>query len=129
MTRENGFTLLEFVIASAVFLVGVLGLLFFYQVPFVMNEIARDTTIAVQDASTVVEQMRVTSFGNIQSTNWDTWAQTSGTKHLPLETNETVSVTYAGTDPLQLTVTVQWTRRGRTRDVRLTSRRTQLLSQ
>lgn len=114
---------MEFVIASAVFLVGVLGLLLFYQAPFVMNEIARDTTIAVQDASAVIEQIRITSFGSIQTTPWDTWAQNNGKKHLP---TEQIFVDFTGTDPLQFTVRVQWDRRGRSREVRLSSQQTQL---
>lgn len=116
--------MLEVVIASAVLLVAVMGLLSFYQSPLRLNEAARDTTIAIQDSSKVIEQIRATPFGNIESTNWDTWAQNNGAKNLP---SETMSVSYAnpGTDPLEFTVTTQWTRRGVTRNVRLTSRITQ----
>ena len=122
--RRSGFTMLELVIASAILLVAVLGLLSVYQSPFVLNEVVRDTTTAVQDASKVIEQIRVTAFASVQMTDpwWDTWAQNNGAKNLP---SETVSVAYAGTDPLELTVTVQWTRRNRTRNIRLTSRITQ----
>lgn len=120
--RRSGFTLLELVMGSAVLLIALLGLLSFYRSPFMLNEIARDTTIAIQDATKVIEQMRVTPFGSLQTTNWDTWAQNNGAKNLP---SETVSVAYTGTDPLEFTVTVQWTRRNRTRTVRLTSRATQ----
>lgn len=122
--NKMGFTMLEVVIASAVLLVAVMGLLSFYQSPLRLNEAARDTTIAIQDSSKVIEQIRATPFGNIESTNWDTWAQNNGAKNLP---SETMSVSYAnpGTDPLEFTVTTQWTRRGVTRNVRLTSRITQ----
>lgn len=124
--RHHGFTLLELMIGSAVLLVAILGLLSFYRSPFVLNEMARDTTVAVQDISKVMEQVRVTPFGSIQTTNWDTWAQNNNAKNLP---SETFAVSYAGTDPLEFTVTVQWTRRGRTRDVRLSSRVTQAVLQ
>ena len=124
--RYHGFTLLELMIGSAVLLVAILGLLSFYRSPFVLNEMARDTTVAVQDISKVMEQVRVTPFGSIQTTNWDTWAQNNNAKNLP---SETFAVSYAGTDPLEFTVTVQWTRRGRTRDVRLSSRVTQAVLQ
>jgi len=120
--RRSGFTMLELVIASAVLLIAVLGLLSVYQSPFVLNELTRDTTTAVQDASKVIEQMRVTAFASVQTTNWDTWAQNNGAKNLP---SETLSIAYTGTDPLEFTVTVQWTRRSRTRNIRLTSRITQ----
>ena len=114
--------MLELMFGSVILLVVIVGLLSFYRSPFVLNELSRDTTIAVQDVSKVIEQMRVTPFGNIQTTNWDTWAQGAGAKNLP---SETISVSYNGTDPLEFTVTAQWTRRGRTRDIRLSSRLTQ----
>ena len=120
--KQRGFTMLELMFGSVILLVVIVGLLSFYRSPFVLNELARDTTIAVQDVSKVIEQMRVTPFGNIQTTDWDTWAQNNGAKNLP---SETISMTYTGTDPLEFTVTVQWIRKGRTRTIRLTSRATQ----
>lgn len=125
--RRSGFTLLELVIGSAVLLIAVLGLLSFYRSPFILNELARDTTIAVQDGSKVIEQIRVTPFGSIQMPDpyWDTWAQSNGAKNLP---GETITVAYTGTDPLEFTVTVQWTRVvGRTRSIRLSSRATEAM--
>ena len=120
--RRSGFTMLELMFGSVILLVVIVGLLSFYRSPFVLNELSRDTTIAVQDVSKVIEQMRVTPFGSIQTTYWDTWAQGNGAKNLPLEA---IAVSYNGTDPLEFTVTAQWTRRERTRDIRLSSRLTQ----
>jgi len=116
---EKGFTLLEFIFGSVVLIIAVVGLLAFFRSPIVVNEIARDTTIAMQDASAIIEQMRMIGFGSIQATDWDAWAQSNNAKNLE---SETIATSYSGTDPLEATVTVTWTRRGRTRDVRLTSR-------
>lgn len=122
MRLQLGFTMLELVMASVVFLIAVLGLLSFYRSPFALNEASRDTTLAIQDASQVIEQMRVSSFGSLQTTNWDSWAQSNGAKNLPDETISVVFTDLVVNNLLEFTVTARWTRRMRTREVRLTSR-------
>ena len=95
--------MIELMIASAVLLVAITGLLGFYRSPLILNDVSRETVIATQDASQVIEQIRVTPFTNIKSTNWDTWATNNGAKGLA---SETITVTYSGIDPLTFTVTV-----------------------
>ena len=123
---KTGFTLVELLIATAVLLVAITGLLIAFRSPAVLNEMARDTTIATQDASRIIEQMRVTPFANIQTTNWDTWATNNGAKNLlpTSDTNEQVVVTYTTLDSslLEVKIQINWTRRSRSRNIRLTTR-------
>lgn len=106
---KKGFTLLELAIASGILTIAILGLLASLHSPFALNAAAKETTIAVEDASRVVEEIRVAAFSSITTTNWTTWAQTNGLTHL---VNEAVTVTTTGTDPLTVTVQVQWTSQG-----------------
>jgi len=131
LNMKSGFTLVELLIATAVLLVAITGVLIAFRSPAVLNEMARDTTIATQDASRVIEQMRVTKFSDIQKVDpyWDSWAASNGAKNLlplplPNGTNETVAVSYTAIDPslLEVRVTITWTRRSRSRNIRLTTR-------
>ena len=120
---KKGFTLLELTIASGILTVAILGLLAGLQSPFVLNTAAKETTVALQDASRVLEEIRVITFSSITTTNWTTWASTNGLTHL---VNEAVTVTPSGTDPITVTVQVQWTSqggRGPQRTVILSTRR------
>ena len=121
---RKGFTLLELVIASGILTVAILGLLASLQSPFTLNSASKETAIALQDASRVLEEIRVATFSTIPTTNWTTWAQTNGLTHL---VNEAVTVTTIGTDPLTVTVQVTWTSlggKGPQRTLLLSTRRT-----
>ena len=121
---KKGFTLLELAIASGILTVAILGLLSSLQSPFTLNAASKETVIALQDASRVLEEIRVATFSTIPITNWTTWAQTNGLTHL---VNEAVTVTTIGADPLTATVQVQWTSlggKGSTRTLLLSTRRT-----
>ncbi|MBI4437207.1 MAG: hypothetical protein HY590_07345 [Candidatus Omnitrophica bacterium] len=118
--------MVELLIATTLLLVAITGLLAAFRSPAPLNEMARDTTIAVQDGSRIIEEMRVTTFSNIQGTNWDTWATNNGAKNLlPIsETGEQVVVTYTTLDAslLEIKIQINWSRRSRSRNVRLTTR-------
>ena len=121
---KKGFTLLELAIASGILTVAILGLLSSLQSPFTLNATSKETAIALQDASRVLEEIRTATFSTIPTTNWTTWAQTNGLTHL---VNEAVTVTTIGTDPLTATVQVRWTSqggKGSTRTLLLSTRRT-----
>ena len=120
---KKGFTLLELAIATGILTVAILGLLASLQSPFILNAASKETAIALQDASRVLEEIRVATFSTVPTTNWTTWAQTNGLTHL---VNEAVTVTITGTDPLTVTVQVQWTSlggRGSQRTLLLSTRR------
>ena len=125
---KKGFTLLELAIAAGVLTVAILGLLAALQSLHPLNETAKETAVALQDASRVMEQIRVTPFSSIPTTNWTSWAQTNGLTHL---TNEavtvTTTVTTSGTDPLNVAVQVSWSSqrgKGPSRTFQLSTRRT-----
>ena len=121
---RKGFTLLELAIASGILTVAILGLLAALHSPFTLNTAAKETTVALQDASRVLEEIRVTAFSSVATTNWTAWAQNNGLTHL---VNEAVTVTTTGTDPLTITTQVQWTSqggKGSPRTVLLSTRRT-----
>ena len=121
---KKGFTLLELAIAAGVLTVAILGLLAALQSLNPLNEGAKETAVALQDASRVMEEIRVTPFSSIPTTNWTSWAQTNGLTHL---TNEAVTVTTSGTDPLNVAVQVSWSSqrgKGPQRTFQLSARRT-----
>ena len=121
---KKGFTLLEVAIATGILTIAFLGLLASLQSPFTLNETAKETTIALKDASRVFEEVLTTSFSTITTTNWTTWAQNNGLTHL---VNEALLVTTSGSDPLNITVEVRWTSyggRGSQRRFVLATRRT-----
>ena len=121
---KKGFTLLELAIASGILTVAILGLLASLQSPFTLNSASKETAAALQDASRVVEEIRVETFSTIPTTNWTTWAQTNGLTH---RVNEVVTMTITGTDPLTVTVQVQWRclgGKGPQRTLLLSTRRT-----
>ena len=121
---KKGFTLLELAIASGILTVAILGLLASLQSPFTLNSASKETAVAIQDASRVLEEIRVVTFSTILTTNWTTWAQTNGLTQL---VNEEITVTTAGTDPLTVTVQVKWTSlggKGPQRTFLLSTRRT-----
>lgn len=93
---------------------------------FSLNDMTRDTVIAIADAQRVIEQMRSLaadtaslSPGDITVVDWATWASANGCDALP---SEQVVVTYTDRDssgsalddnPLAVTVGVDWQEKGR----------------
>ena len=121
---KKGFTLLELTIAAGVLTVAILGLLAALQSLHPLNETAKETAVASQDASRVMEEIRVTTPSSIPTTNWTNWAQTNGLTHL---LNETITVTTSGSDPLNITVQASWSSqrgKGPQRTLQLSTRRT-----
>lgn len=118
MRRKGGFTLIELLIATAIFVIAISGLLGAFFTSAYLNESARNLTTAVSHASRVLEEMRNTNFSSITSTNWTTWAANNGLNTL---TNERVTTSFSGTDPLLATVTVSYSDRNRARTESLVS--------
>ncbi len=97
-----------------------------------LSEIARDKTVAVNDAQKVMEQIVATSFSSITSVDWTSWAEDNGCNTLD---NEQVNVAFAypeelEEDPLdiaeellQITVTVTWQTRNKPLSVSLVTLR------
>jgi prepilin-type N-terminal cleavage/methylation domain-containing protein len=126
---HSAFTLIELLMSTAILTVVFLALLSGYMGCLRINEMSRNTTIALEDARTVVEQMRsfsVSSLDDILSVDWTAWAVANGLNALD---SEQVVVTYTDgpdtgadptdDDPLDITVTVNWQDNGRPRSTRL----------
>lgn len=124
-SRGPGFTLVELLMAAAVFAAVIVALLGALVAAAAVAEESRQLTQAVQDARTVLERIRddvqastdITTFAAASpAATYSTWVsdqQAAGTEFTAL-TGETVTVTYgaAGSDPLDVTVTVNWEGRG-----------------
>jgi len=124
---SKGFTLMELMIAAAILILALVGLLGVFIGSFGLVESAENLTIAVNHAQSVVEQMRDYNIpALVTSQNWTTWAQAdypSGGGCNTLQ-SESIQATYpSGTsaDPLEIMITVNWSEAGRQRSVELTT--------
>ena len=114
--KEEGFTLIEIMIAMCVSVIAILGFITAITSIRQASESAYERTIALQDANRVIEQMRNTAtsgtFPGVVTTAYPNNATVSGFSNL---TNEQVAVGYANTtaNPLDVTVTVTWLEHGR----------------
>ena len=117
MNNNHGVTLAELLIAIFVLSVGVLSALLFFTNAMIATELARDITVATSDAEGILEEMQTrSSLANVTSTDWTTWAQGQGLNTLPSETYNVYFVN-AASDPLDITTTVGWTKKGRSNTV------------
>ncbi len=118
----KGFTLIELVIGAGILAFALCGLVIGLVSFMSLAEMARDKTVAVNDAQQVIEQIWDTSFSSIittiQSTNWTDWLVNNGGNGL---NNEQVSITYddSVSDLLEITITVTWQTRNRPLSVSL----------
>ena len=104
-SRERGLTLMELLIAAAIFLIAIAALFWASFSQRTLNEHSRNLSWAVNDASRVIERMRQLNRGGActrpsaispggGTTSWDTWlAGVGGGMSLPPGTNERIFVT------------------------------------
>lgn len=126
---RRGFTLLELMVTAGILVVSLLALLATYISLAALIESSRNTTVAINDANRVIEQMRnsaATSFTSMVSTNWTGWASSNGANTL---TDEQVGFCYynlngtlifcsngsTSANPVQVNINVSWTERSRAR--------------
>ena len=115
-----GMTLVELLIAIAVFVVAGVWLLSAYHSALHLTEVAQQTTVAIDDLRDMMERIKATPFSQLAA-NFPNgvangaagYAVAIGTYTLP---NQQVTVTHAPSvtaDPRELIVQVTWTNRGR----------------
>lgn len=114
MKREQGFTLSELLFAICVMIPVLFGIISVTYYTLRAGETSRKVMTALQDAHTVIEQIRRESDQSLNQVvaTFPNGLAVSGFNTL---TNEQIVVSYAdpNADPLAVTVTVNWTDQGR----------------
>ena len=122
LKKKNALTLVELLITVFVLSIGILSTLLFFTNAMRSTEFARDITEATSHAGTVLEEMHTReTLANIAQTDWSAWSLGEGINTLPSE-SVTVAITNAAADPLDITVTVNWTRSQRQNTMSLKTR-------
>ena len=121
--QARGLTLIEVLMTLMVFVTSVLSLMGIYGNVATLRETGRNLNQATLDARAVMEMMRENSnsgLATVTGTNWEAWAKQNNLTSL---SGEAVTVSYGDTnaDPLNVTVRVAWTERGRARFTTLQS--------
>ncbi|MDD2752007.1 MAG: hypothetical protein PHN59_02640 [Candidatus Omnitrophica bacterium] len=125
--NNKGFTLWELMLASAILIFALSGLLMLFSNCVLLNEANRNLSVAVNHAQYIMEGIRHLSFANIgpqvAAGTWD-WnlATLTAAGMSPLSNESIVSTTpNQAANPVSVTVTVNWQDRGRARTVALNS--------
>ncbi len=115
----RAFTLSELLLAAAILVLVLAGLLLLFLNCLILNEANRNLTVATSHAQYIMEQIKDTDFAevetNINAGNWDLDATEIGSSpyNFTALNGEVInaSVTQSG-NPLGVSVTVQWNERG-----------------
>jgi Tfp pilus assembly protein PilV len=119
ITHRSGITLVEILVTVLILTIGILSCLLYFSTAMNSTETARDMTVATTHAEYILEEMRSrVTLSEITDVNWTLWAVADGLNTLP---RETVSVVYVNptADPLNITVSVNWSRRTRANSISL----------
>ncbi len=121
MKCKNGFTLLELLLSCFILVLASVSILLMFITSIFLLEDSRHATVALNDAQTVLEEIRRVanaSLSNVVSTDWQDWAEGKGLNTL---NEENIQVTYANpsSDPLEINVTVNWKEKTRARALKL----------
>jgi Tfp pilus assembly protein PilW len=121
---RSGFTLAELLLAAAMLVFVLSGLLLLFTNCILLNEANRNLAIASSHAQYVMEEIKNADFStvkaSINSGNWNWNRQTILSKCLTTSNGECVALDSealyvtppAGTDPLEVEITVTWQDRG-----------------
>ncbi len=119
MASLRGFTLSELLLAAAILVFVLAGLLALFLNCLILNEANRNLTIAMTHAQYIMEEIKDEDFDGLEAKinngDWDLDASAiqSAPYGLAALSNETIDVnaTQSG-NPLGISVTVQWNERG-----------------
>ena len=112
-------TLAEVLLAAFFLTTAISGMLLFFSQAMISAEMSRDITVATSHAEYILEDMQSRDFlGEIITTDWNQFAVDQGLKTLP---RETIDVQFANefSNPVDVKVTVGWTKRLRANKVSL----------
>ncbi len=123
---KSGFTLPELLLAAAILVFVLAGLLALFLNCLILNEANRNLTTATSHAQYVMEEIKNTGFASIKSKadngDWDWSTATIGSKGLTALNNESIGTNATGTDLLDIVVRVEWEdRNARARNIELRS--------
>ncbi|MCX5680811.1 MAG: hypothetical protein NT079_00725 [Candidatus Omnitrophica bacterium] len=119
-TSSRGLTLPELILAAAILAFTLSGLVALFVNCSVLNEASRNLSVATSHADFIMETIKNTAFASIKtSINAGTWTlgNPATINGLPALRNESITTTWIGTRPLEVTVTIAWkdkTNRNRT---------------
>jgi len=123
----TGFTLAEVILAAAILVFALTGLLALFISCMLLNESSRNRATAIAQAQYVMEEIKNTNFDNIETNinagNWN-WDETEiENESLPVLKSELITTTVpASGDPAEVLVEVEWQDRlGGAQTISLTS--------
>ncbi len=123
----TGFTLAEVILAAAILVFALAGLLALFISCMLLNESSRNRATAIAHAQYVMEEIKNTNFANIETNinagNWN-WDETEiENESLPVLKSELITTTVpASGDPVEVLVEVEWQDRlGGAQTISLTS--------
>ncbi len=126
---NKGFTLLELAISMSVMVVAVLAMVGLFITYSALIETSKNTAAALSEAQAVVEALRNTEPFTAAgvSANYPQGVDLASVFNFNKLKNESIFITYGSlsADPLQVTVTVSWQDRTRSRSESLTTLMTQ----
>jgi type IV pilus assembly protein PilV len=109
---EHGFTLLEFLVAIVIMMVGLLGLLEVVNVGIRENMGNKLRNDAIMLADQVMANQRVRPFANISTTAGKSQTINAGAGSVSYTVSKTVTK-YAGTNSANVIVNISWLARGK----------------
>jgi len=114
---NRGLTLTELLLAAAILVFALSGILVLYTSCIILNDSNRNLTTALNHAQYIVEGIKNVPFDNIitdvnSDGNWNWNISSINNNGLAALSNETITTTATGTNPIVITVTVNWSDRG-----------------
>jgi type II secretory pathway pseudopilin PulG len=112
LRQNKAFSLVELLLTALILAYSLSVILSTYNNSLTLNNASRNVTIATSHAQYIMESIRNTSFTsiatNIASGTWNWNAMTIATQGLAALNNESIVVTSTGTNPLTISVTINW---------------------
>ena len=115
--KNMGQTLAELLLAVFILSIGIISTLSFFSNALITTDYARDLTTATTHAEYILEEMQTRpSLFDLIHTDWAKLAQQEGFDMLP-EENFDIAFLDPASDPLDIQVTVSWTKKMRKNNV------------